>query len=151
MKALLTADIPLMAILTGGIYTDQELGVEGIRRGGDNITENPSINAFDADGKIRPCALIREGNIVPYGNIRSEDGFTAVSQTVMIYLIEMRGHDQVDLAKERIKVVLKDKRLGRSYPIWWLFDSLPVPDAGPILNSTVIQQVWQVVSTRVLA
>jgi hypothetical protein len=96
--------------------------------------------------------LIKEGNTVPFGNIRSEgDGFVAVSQSVFIYLYEMRGHDQIDLAKERIKVVLKDKRLGRSYPIMWSFDSLPVPDSGPLLNSTTINQVWQVVSTRVLA
>jgi hypothetical protein len=152
MKALLIADAPLMAILTGGIFTEQELGVEGIRRGGDNTTENPSKNAFDAEGRIKPTLLIREGNVVPYGDLRSGDGeFIAVSQTLMLYFMEFRGHDQIDLARDRVKVVLKEKRLGRSYPVAWLFDSLPVPDSGPVLNSTTATQVWQCVSTRVLA
>lgn len=146
MKALLIADIPLMAILTGGVYTEQEVGVEGFRREDGAPTEN----AFDADGLIKPSVLIREGNILPYGDVRSQkDNFIAVSQTVMLYFFEMRGHDQIDLAKERVKVILKDKRLGRSYPIWWLFDSQPVPDSGPLLNSTTLTQVWQVVSTRI--
>lgn len=145
MRAHLIADAPLMLILTGGIFTDQAVGVEGFRREAGSPTES----AFDADDFIKPCALIKEGNTVPFGNVRSDgDGFIAVSQTVFVYLYEMRGHDQIDLARERIKVVLKNKRLGRSYTIMWAFDSLPIPDSGPLLNSTSINQVWQVVSTR---
>lgn len=145
MVTLMKADAPLMAILTGGVFTDEEVGVEGIRRDEGTITED----SYDEKGVIKPLAVVKEGNVVPYGP-RSVD-VEILSQTIMIYFIQFRGHDQIDLAKERTKIVLNQKRLGRTYPIWHVFDSMPVPDAGPVMNSTVINQVWQVVFTRVFA
>jgi hypothetical protein len=148
VKAILQADVPLMALLTGGIYTAEEVGVEGFRR----EEGTPTEDAFDADGYLLPCAMIREGSIAPYGNLRdAQGGFLAVSQAVMIYYYQFRGHDVISQARDRVLDILEGTRLGRSYPIWTDGSALPVPDTGPVMNSTTIVQAWQVVSTKVLA
>lgn len=145
VATLMRADAQLMSILTGGVWTSEDIrGVEGIRRGDDS----PTAAAFDADGFLLPCALVREDDLVPYSGIRSP-GMELVGQVIFIHFYQMRGHEVIDLAKERNKIVLDQQRLGRSYPIWWLTDSLPVPDSGPLQNSTTISQIWQVVSTQV--
>lgn len=145
IAALLLADAPLVAILTGGIYTDQEIGVEGIRRGEDSPTEA----AFDVDGRLLPCAVVRQRGEFPYGDWRSlKEKTVAVSQVVEVYYYEFRGHDQIDLAKYRACEVLEGVRLTDSYPIWWIMETSHIPDVGPVMNATVLRQDWQVISIR---
>lgn len=145
-KTILINDSELMDILLGGVYTYEEIGVEGVRRD----VGSPTENAFDADGVLLPIAVIHEGQEVPYGNVRGTD-FTALSKTIIIHLSQFRGHDQIDLAAARIKLILDQKRLGKSFPIWHIFTSPPIPDVGAIANSTFVTQVWQVVYTQVTA
>lgn len=145
---ILRADATLTAILTGGIYTDEELGVEGIRRG----VDSPADAAFDADGILLPCLLLREGSISPYGNVRNvHDKFSAISQLLSCYVFEFRGHVSIDLARARVFELLEGVRLGRSYPIWMAFESPVIPDGGPVANSSVQRLDWLIVSTRQVA
>lgn len=145
IKAIFMADPEMRSILTGGVYTEQEVGVEGIRRGEGTPTEN----AFDERGQIKPTALIREGNVLPYGNVRiPKEKYTAISQVVSIFFFQMRGWEIVEAAKIRSYELLEGVRLDESYPIWWVFETPPVPDSGPILNSTTLRQDWMVVSWR---
>lgn len=144
-KAILLADPTIMAILEGGVYTEEELGVEGIRRGDDV----PTSAAFDVEGKLLPCAFIRESGEETYRNVQNpSQGFAAVSQIVVIYFFQMRGSDLVMAAKLRAFEILTGRRLGRSYPIWLMTETAPIPDTGPITNSTTLRQDWMVVSMR---
>ena len=148
VKALMLADPTLEALLPGGVYTEQEVGVEGIRRG----TSSPTADAFNADGTLRTCALVREGPIAPMAGTRVvPDKAVGLMQTIYIYFYEMRGKDEIVPAKERTVVVLENVRLTASYPMHWAFETPPIPDAGPIINSTGLRQEWNVVSFRVAA
>ena len=145
VAVLLRADATLTALLTGGIYTEEELGVEGFRRGEDS----PCDAAFDDDGLLKPCALVRETGDTPFGDVRNlADRFTAMSKMVIIFFFQMRGHDVIDLAKVESYRILEGVRLGRTYPIWLVGETSPVPDGGPIANSTMTRQDWLVISLR---
>lgn len=147
IKDLMLADATLMALLDGGVYTEQEVGVEGIRRGPDS----PTADAFNADGTLRTCALVREGPLAPMAGTRTANGSHALMQTIYIYFYEMRGKDEILPAKDRTFQVLNRVKLTRTYPIDWSFETAPVPDAGPIINSTALRQEWTVVSYRSVA
>lgn len=146
VKALLIADAPLMAILTGNVWTDEEVGVEGIRRGEDFETKI----AFDENGYIKPCALVRQRGLVPI-NVRSHkrgDEFAATSQMVEIYFYQHRGHQMIDLAKEIVYQLLEGTRLPGTYPLIWNFETSYIPDVGPLRNTTTLRQEWQVMDIR---
>lgn len=146
VRDILAADAAMQALMTGGFYTEQQVGVEGIRRGDDVPTEL----AFDERGELKGTVLVREGNALPYGTVRSQrDKITAMSKLVSIYFFEMRGHEVVDAAKNRAYALLEGIRLPtKSYPIWLVAETPPVPDTGPIANSTTIRQDWMVVFIR---
>lgn len=148
VKAIFIADDIMMAILTGGVYTDEEVDVEGIRRGEDFVTDA----AFDpSTGYLLPCALVRQRGLNPVVNVRSQkigDEFTAVQQVVEIYYYQHRGHAFIDLAKNRAFDLLEGVRLSDSYPIIWMSETAHYPDVGPVKNSTTLRQEWQVVSIR---
>jgi hypothetical protein len=145
IATLLLADAPLVAILTGGIYTDEELGVEGIRRGDGSPTEN----AFDTDGVLKPMAVVRQRGENPYSDVRFQrDKITATSQVVMVYFYEFRGHSEIEAAANRTYEILEGERLERSYPLVWLGDSPPFPDTGPVTNSTSVFQEWQIITLK---
>lgn len=147
IRDLLWADAQMQTLLPGGIFTDEEVGIEGIRRGAPLFADT-----FDAEGKLKSCALVREGDLLAYPNIRDEREKTAgVTQIVQVYYIEMRGADDIAPAKDRGYAVLAGERLSDpgSYPLIWELETSRFYDAGPVANSTVLRQDWRVVSIRV--
>lgn len=146
IASLLAADATIASLLTGGIWTDQEIGVEGIRRGEDSLTNS----AFDpTTGILRPCAVVRERGINSYQAGRSHKGKVALlRQVVEIYYYEFRGHDVIDPAKERAYYVLEGVRLTATYPLVWDMETAHYPDVGPVANSTTVRQDWNVYSVR---
>lgn len=139
---LLRADTTLMALLTGGVYTDEEVGVEGLRRGDDSPTED----AFDAQGILKPSAIVREGNESGYANIRDQaEQIVAVNVPVDIFLYQSRDKDTILAAKKRIYRLLEGKRLQATYPLMWAGDTPVFYDVGPVVNSTTIRQSWRCV------
>lgn len=138
----LRADPEFMAIMTGGTYTDEEVGVEGIRRGNGTA-------AFDDNGLMRPCVLVRQRDLVPDEVLRDQaEKFSSVSQIVEVYYYQFRGHAVIDAGKERAYQVLEGERLSGTYPIMWNSDSGFVPDVGPVANSTTLRQEWRIVWLR---
>lgn len=100
VKTVLTANAPLMAILTGGVHID----VEEI-----NITNTPS--AFDANGEIKPCALVKLGTEFKLTKTRR-----GVQTPIVIYLYERQGYDNIDPAMVAVFDLLNDKKIGTS--VW---------------------------------
>lgn len=142
---LLRADSEWTDLFTGGTYTDEQLGVEGLRRGEDS----PCAQAYDDDGLLRPCAVVRQSGELPFGDVRNmADGFVAMSQMVMVYTFQMRGHEIVDTGKLISYRILEGQRLQKTYPIWMVAESPPIPDGGPIANSTMFRQDWIAVFVR---
>ena len=74
------ADATLVAILTGGVWKKESTGVEG-------ITRETAAAAFDANSYLKPCALVRERELVPDNAVRDPMAqVTSASQTVEIWL-----------------------------------------------------------------
>lgn len=143
---ILRADDTLMALLTGGVFTDEEIGVEGIRRSLEPTDTNPTKDVFDADGILQPCAVVRERGETIWQNINLvSDQIQAVGQVVQIYFYQFRGHDIIQQARNRVYQLLMNRQLSPSFPMWRIADSPSFPDTGPIANSTTIIQDWQVV------
>lgn len=143
---ILRADIELMALLTGGVYTDQEIGVEGIRRSLTEEDTNPTKDAFDENGILRPCVVIRQAGENIYQNlVLPSEGITAMSQIISIFYYQFRGHDIIDLARQRVYELLFQRQLVRTMPMWMVNQSPTIPDIGPVQNSTVGTQEWIVV------
>jgi hypothetical protein len=146
------ADAQMMSILLGGVYTSEEVGVEGIRRGEDSpITGNlsPTKAAFDVDGEILPCALVVELDTVGYGELEDmEEKTRGVSTTVSISYYQRRGHATIKAAALRGFTLLYGTRLTRTYPLMAEIETAPLADIGPIKNSMTIVQPWMIVQVR---
>jgi hypothetical protein len=145
VAAYLRLDATLMAILTGGIYEYMEIMPEGIRRGADS----PTLSAFDANGYLKPCALVKEASLVPYGNLYDEvEKITSTSQRVEIFFYQDRGYSAIQTAKERTYQLLTAYRFARAYPARNVLDSQPMADMGPLAGNSTIKQDWQIIGLR---
>lgn len=101
---LLSADATLTAILAGGVYGFAASGLEGIRRGGDS----PTNAAFDSNGYLKPCVLVRQRDNVPDGIVSDdEEPLDSTVQVVELYFYQDRGYDAIDAAIVRARVVLR--------------------------------------------
>lgn len=145
VAALMRADVQLMSILVGGVYADGELGVEGIRR----EDEFPTSAAFDDDGILLPCAVVRQRAMVPtYDIYDMDEKHVSINQIVEVHFHQFRGHDAVDAAKDRNFFVLLNQRLTGSYPLVCEMETSYYYDVGPVKNSTTLRQDWLVTDIR---
>lgn len=148
IKALLVADSEFMNLITGGVYTDQEIGLQGLTRDVDSET----AAAYDEKGLLKPTVVVREMDENLYPNIRDDaEGYYATTQLVELYFYEMQDTNVIDQAMIRSYRVLNNQRLTQSYPLFLESNSARFYDVGPVLNSLTKRQVWRVVSNRVYA
>ena len=80
IKTVLEADTTLLALATGGIWDFDET-----KRLGLNRTTQPT--AFDSNGIIKPCVLLKTRSEIPDGFLMDDDGqvASAVSTIEMWY------------------------------------------------------------------
>lgn len=145
MVALLQADATLMALLTGGIYTDEELGIQGFRRDPDS----PAFAAFDANGSLLPCAVVRQDAEIPLPAVRMPvQKMSGMNQKLEIFFYEARGRDAIVQAKARTHALLEGTRLPGTFPLMWMGDTSIFYDVGPVANSTGLRQEWRCVQLK---
>ena len=139
-------DNTLTSILTGGIYAESVIGgLDGFSRDEGSLTED----AFDAEGFLLPCLMVRDRILVPIDEITDlKEGKAGASQTTELYFYEDRGHAAIDQAKERTFALLQGHVFTSAYPARWMLDTPPVPDSGPLKGNTTIRQDWQIVTIR---
>lgn len=95
---VMTADAPLMALLTGGVYTDAEL-TPGMA----------APNPFDEYGRMKPSALLRNEAVPAVGpRGRFEQPF------VLVFFYDYAGYEVINQAMARAKVLLHERWLGGS-------------------------------------
>jgi hypothetical protein len=58
VETLIEANAPIMAILTGGVYAYGALGIAG-------LTRESVAAAFDANGFLKPCLIVKQRAAVP--------------------------------------------------------------------------------------
>ena len=95
--ATLAADSALMASLPGGVHNAALVGV---------ISRQTTPTAFDANGELRPCALVQGRTTSPAGG-----RIDAEITTVAIYLYQRSITTAIDAARVRIKTLLHRVRL----------------------------------------
>jgi hypothetical protein len=89
---LLSGDATLLATLTGGVYDAAQVG---------EISRQTTAAAFDANQELLPCALLKLGALTPVGPY-----VHSARLTVSIYLYELAGYTNVEVARERIYTLL---------------------------------------------
>ena len=113
IKTVLEADATLMALLTGGIFTQTE------------ISRQLTPGAFDANSEIQPCALIN------YEFEASAGPFNDVSQVyVRVFFYQREGYASINSARDRVYTLLHRQRIGttRGWEVRWTDDVLDQED-----------------------
>jgi hypothetical protein len=95
LMAALQADTALMALLTGGLYTDT------------TIDRQSTPSAFNSDKEVLPCGLLRTTSdtpIPPY--------LRGARTYVSIFLYQRIGYSTIRAAATRLFDLLHEKRVG---------------------------------------
>lgn len=91
IKTLMMTITPLTTLLTGGVFSSTDL------KSAEGIHPDVTPTAFDANGKLKPCALVIERAEVADGWVRDfEEGIASTVQGVMITLYQHLGWDKID-------------------------------------------------------
>lgn len=92
----MTGDTALMAILTGGVYQSGVVGEDGITRGA-----TPA--AFDTNGWLEPCCLLKQRGRVPTSEVVDYLAqVVSTNQVVEVWLYEDSGYTNIDAAVNRL-------------------------------------------------
>lgn len=117
IQAVLVADNGVggvYTLLTGGIYRIDQTGINGI--------DSKSVpSAYDSAGKLKPTALLKMRDALPYGGIR--DGrYKTTRQVLEIYLYRewVDGYSTLYTARERIDVLLDEQRFSGVLGCHWI-------------------------------
>lgn len=116
IRDYLAADGTLSGLLTGGIYAVPE------------ITRQDTPDAFDANGEIEPCALVKPETEATFGPYE-EAGAISARLYVVVFFYQRTGYDVVDQALARTRVLLhKEKLESGVWEISWADDVLDQED-----------------------
>jgi hypothetical protein len=86
---ILSADSALDSLLTGGVWSGQE------------IRRDTTPTAFDSGGELKPCALVRVESVTAERTVPGAERIYLV-----VYFYQLRGVDVIDQAMERVKTLL---------------------------------------------
>jgi hypothetical protein len=93
IHTLLSNDSTLMATLVGGLYDAADVG---------EISRQETPSAFDANGEIQPCGLLRFGTIAPTGPY-----LHGARLSFSIYLYELQGYTDIETVRARVYALLQ--------------------------------------------
>jgi hypothetical protein len=97
VKTVLEGDEALMALLSGGVFNEVE-----------EISKQNTSGAFDANGEIQPCALIKLGV-----ESRLRSGIpNSVNTPLVIYFYERQGYEVIEAAMSLVFLDLNEQKIG---------------------------------------
>lgn len=131
IKTALQANDELMALLTGGIFNEVE-----------EISRQNTPGAFNANGEIQPCALIKLGVETKAGpHPRS------VRTPFRIYFYQRQGYDVSDPAMVIVFDILNDQQIGER--VWNIeYGSEIKQQRDQALDCALESQVWNAIRNR---
>jgi hypothetical protein len=101
IKTLIAANSAIMTLFTGGVYTDDETGRNGIGR-----STTPA--AYDADGFLQPCAYVKErAQIGNWGGAVGNSGFTGTRQVVEVWIYDDAAYTTIASARDLVFALLQ--------------------------------------------
>jgi len=117
IRGALAADGVVSALLVGGVYEATE------------ISRQLTPSAFDGDGEILPCALVKIEQEAQHGPYRREA--LSARMYAVVYVYQRAGYGVVDVALARIRTLLHGAKLGSgTWAIAWAGDSGDLEDEG---------------------
>lgn len=130
LKLSLTGNPAVMALLTGGVHSDTR------------ISRQTTPTAFDANGEIKPCALVKAGVETPSGpHHRGSRAF------VEVYLYQYAGYAAIRAARDLIYTLWHEQRSGAG--VWQMFSTDDVNDQlDDALKCSLIVSRYMVVRRR---
>ena len=108
--ALVEADGRLAGLLSGGVHTGE-------------ISRQSTPDAFDANGELLPCALVRiegEAPVGPYQN--------STQQFIVVTLYQQSGTDIIDTAVTQLFSLLHRVKLAWTWECRWVGDVRDIED-----------------------
>ena len=126
--------------LTGGLFKSGDLGPEG-------ITRETAPAAFDSDGFLKPCALVKQRSTVNTGDLSDID-YKLISkrEVVEIYLYQDTGFDTIDNAVNYITMQLTGEQYDDSFEM--NLDNIVdrQRDTGALRGASLIRMDWSIVA-----
>lgn len=137
-QTIMEADITLMNILTGGVYTLPELGRDG-------VTRETIPDAYDDTGWLQPTAVIAARALIPDYRI-VDYGIVSTAQVVEIWLYEDTGFTNVDAAAARLFTLFQDYQF--EFPLAFAGTYGRFNDEAILSGASVLRQDWRVVAIQ---
>lgn len=112
IAALIIANSAIMAQLSGGVYQSGLVGVEG-------ITRETTPAAFDGEGYLHPCCLVRQRDLIPTLEVLDFDAQAkSTIQVVECWLYQDAPlYDVIDSVSGLLYALLQGKRLTYSFEL----------------------------------
>lgn len=138
----MVADATLMAILTGGVFAYGDVGIDG-------ITRETAASAFDANGYLKTCSLVKQRGAIPDRQVTdTEAQLESIAQVVEIYVYQRRGYDQIDLALARLFSLFYGYRFADSGELARINTLDRLTDQGVLKNASLARVDWLVNSVQ---
>lgn len=133
ITALLKLNAPLVAIITGGIYAEEDLGPDG-------LTKTSAPAAVWSAGYLKPVIRVKERTDQPWGGINDTQNQTSSFQKMIeiwFYDDGPKGYGTIELAQSMVYALLHMKLVNKSR----LRNSFNVPDLrdAELNNAAVIR------------
>jgi hypothetical protein len=126
--------------LTGGLYKSGDLGKDGITR--DSVPA-----AFDSNGYLLPCGLIRQRDTVPDGIVLDYEVKTQSRiEVIEIYLYQDSGYDVIDDAKRYIALQLMGTMYADSFEMGLINIIERLRDQGALAGKSLERMDWSIPS-----
>lgn len=121
----------LMAILTGGVHVSGTVGPLG-------ITRETTPSAFDANGWLKPCALVKQAGNIPTFDVQDHDSqLVSARQRVEIWLYQDRGYTAIDAAYALIYALFQGKPVGDTFEAVLVNDIDRQRDMGALAGASM--------------
>lgn len=116
VRDILVSTSAISSLLTGGIYTIRLTNFTGISR-------DTTPQAFDANGYLKPCAFVGEGDVTVEPQVMMEMGADSgdiafcLSRPIIIYVYTNRDYATLDDVCTKIVRRLVGYTLSGAYPL----------------------------------
>ncbi len=139
-KAILEADATLLATATGGVWDFDETGRLGLSR-----TVTPA--AFDSNGRIKPCVLLKLRSSTPDSHLRDDAGqYSSTVDMLEVWFYQDAGYDSIETMRNRVYALLHAKQLTGAFAVHWAGDVRGQRDVE--LDASVERSQYQVFTAR---
>jgi hypothetical protein len=142
IKTALAADVTLAAILTGGFFTFDDTGREGLSRTG-------TPTAFASTGLLKPCCVVKQRSVTSDFRMVDEGGqimsYAAVVE-IWLYNDGDSAITALENASNRIYTLLQDTRTTGA-KCRWIF-SMENERAPELENANLWRDDYEVIAIR---